>query len=66
MNNESLPYLSKREQQIMEVLYAKESASANEVMEALPGSPGNATVRKQLPILEVKGHIEHVQTPGGV
>jgi len=57
-------YLSKREQQIMEVLYSTEDASANEVMEALPGSPGNATVRKLLRILEEKGLIEHVEVRG--
>lgn len=58
------PYLSKREQQIMEVLYAKEVASANEVMESLPDSPGNATVRKLLRILEEKGQIEHIDERG--
>jgi predicted transcriptional regulator len=58
------PYLSKREQQIMEVLYTRQSASANEVMEALPDRPGNATVRKLLRILEEKGHIHHIDVKG--
>ncbi len=64
MSAESNSYLSKREQQIMEVLYSRESASANEVMEALPDRPGNATVRKLLRILEDKGQVDHVDEKG--
>jgi len=64
MSEQNAAYLSKREQQIMEVLYARDRASANEVMEALPDSPGNATVRKLLRILEEKGQIEHVDERG--
>lgn len=64
MSESQAPYLSKREQQIMEVLYSKENASANEVMEAMPDSPGNATVRKLLRILEEKGQIEHIESKG--
>jgi BlaI family penicillinase repressor len=63
--SESVPgYLSKREQQIMEVLYRCEKATAKEVMQALPDSPGNATVRKLLRILVEKGQIEYWEEAG--
>lgn len=57
-------YLSKREQQIMEVVFAREAVTANEVCEALPGSPSNATVRTLLRILEEKGQLTHREEGG--
>jgi predicted transcriptional regulator len=51
--------LSKRERQIMDVLYRAGRATANEVLAALPGSPHLSTVRTQLRILEEKGVIAH-------
>jgi len=51
--------LSRRERQIMDVLHAKESATASEVREALPDAPSNSAVRTLLRILEEKGHIKH-------
>jgi len=51
--------LSRRERQIMDILYRLGRATANEVMEALPGSPNSSTVRTQLRVLEAKGHIRH-------
>lgn len=53
--------LSRRERQIMDVLHAKESATASEVRAALPDAPGNSAVRTLLRILEDKGHIKHHQ-----
>src|SRR5262245_18109710 len=51
--------LSRRERQIMEILYRRERASVSEVMEELSGNPSYSTVRAQLRVLEQKGHIRH-------
>ncbi len=59
MNNEQ--HLSRRERQILDVLHAKESATAAEVRAALPDAPGYSAVRALLRILEEKGHIRHRQ-----
>jgi predicted transcriptional regulator len=53
--------LSRRERQIMDVIYAKESATAAEVHAALPDPPGTTAVRTLLRILEMKGHLTHMQ-----
>jgi BlaI family transcriptional regulator, penicillinase repressor len=53
----SFDELSKRERQIMDVIYQLGRATANEVMDGLPESPKNATVRKQLSILAKKGFL---------
>lgn len=52
-------YLSKREQQIMEILYRHDRLSANEILEKMPTAVHNSTIRTQLRILEVKGHVAH-------
>jgi predicted transcriptional regulator len=51
--------LSRRERQIMDVLYQKEQATAAEVQEGLPDAPSYSAVRALLRILENKGHIRH-------
>ncbi len=51
--------LSRRERQILEVIYRLGEASANDIMAALPESLANATVRTQLRILEDKGVVKH-------
>jgi BlaI family transcriptional regulator, penicillinase repressor len=51
--------LSRRERQIMDILYRRGRATAAEVMEELPGSPSYSTVRTQLRVLETKGHVRH-------
>jgi predicted transcriptional regulator len=51
--------LSRRERQIMDVLFRRGRATAAEVMEDLPGSPSYSTVRTQLRVLEDKGHVRH-------
>jgi predicted transcriptional regulator len=53
------PQPSRRERQIMDILYRRGRASAAEVMEDLPGEPSYSTVRTQLRILEGKGHVTH-------
>ena len=51
--------LSRRERQIMEVLYRERQATAGEVLERLPDPPGYSAVRALLKILENKGHVRH-------
>jgi predicted transcriptional regulator len=51
--------LSRRERQIMDLLYQKGRATAGEIMRALPGEPSDSTVRTQLRVLEAKGHVRH-------
>jgi predicted transcriptional regulator len=53
--------LSRRERQIMDVLYARGSATAVEIREALPDPPSYSAVRALLRILEEKGHARHEQ-----
>ena len=51
--------LTKRERQIMDVLYRLGRATAGEILEALPAAPSYSTVRTQLRVLETKGHVRH-------
>ena len=53
--------LSRRERQIIDILYRRGRATAAEVMEDLPGDSSYSTVRTQLRVLEEKGHIRHEQ-----
>ena len=54
-----LSNLSRRERQIMEVLYRQRQATAGEVLERLPDAPGYSAVRATLRILENKGQVRH-------
>lgn len=51
--------LTRRERQIMDILYRRGRATAAEVMEEMPGDPTYSTVRTQLRVLEEKGHVHH-------
>jgi predicted transcriptional regulator len=51
--------LSRRERQIMDIVYARGQASATAVLEDLPDPLSRATVRTMLRILEDKGHLKH-------
>src|SRR5215210_7241865 len=51
--------LTRRERQIMDILYKRGRATAAEVMEELPGNPHYSTVRTHLRVLEDKGHVSH-------
>jgi len=53
------PHLSRRERQIIDILYKKGRATAAEVMEDLPDPPGYSAVRSLLATLEQKGHVHH-------
>jgi len=56
----TLSNLSRRERQIMDVLYRDGQATASEVLAALPDPPSYSAVRAMLRILENKGHARHV------
>src|SRR5881398_2276882 len=51
--------LTRRERQIMDILYRRGRAAAGKVMEDLAGEPSYSTVRTQLRVLEDKGHVRH-------
>ncbi|HSJ09813.1 MAG TPA: BlaI/MecI/CopY family transcriptional regulator [Longimicrobiales bacterium] len=51
--------LSRRERQIMDVLYRRGRATVAEVMDELPDPPSYSAVRATLRILEEKGHVGH-------
>lgn len=53
--------LSRRERQIMDILFRRGRATAAEVMADIPGEPTYSTVRTQLRVLEQKGHVRHEQ-----
>jgi len=53
--------LSRRERQIMDVIYQRGKATAAEVMEGLPDPPSYSAVRALLRVLEEKGHVRHKQ-----
>lgn len=57
--------LSRRERQIMDVVYALGTATAVEVLGNLPDPPSKTAVRTLLRILEEKGHLKHVQKGRG-
>lgn len=51
--------LSRRERQIMDVVYEHGRATATQVQEAMPDPPSYSAVRAMLRILEDKGHLRH-------
>ena len=51
--------LSRRERQIMDILYRRGRATAGEVVDEMSGNPSSSTVRTQLRVLEEKGHVRH-------
>ena len=53
------PELSRRERQIMDILYKLERASVGQVLQEMAGKPSYSTVRAQLRVLEEKGHVRH-------
>jgi predicted transcriptional regulator len=61
MARTTLTSLSRRERQIMDLLFQKGRASAVDVQQALPDPPSYSAVRALLRILEEKGHVTHVQ-----
>jgi predicted transcriptional regulator len=53
--------LSRRERQIMDVIYRHGKVTAAEVLAELPEPPGYSAVRAMLRLLEEKGHLRHEQ-----
>jgi predicted transcriptional regulator len=51
--------LTRRERQIIDVLYRRGRSTAADVRSDLPGEPSDSTVRTQLRVLESKGHVRH-------
>ena len=51
--------LSRRERQIMDVVFARGSATAAEVVNSLPDAPTKTAIRTLMRILEEKGHLKH-------
>ncbi|HOI44560.1 MAG TPA: BlaI/MecI/CopY family transcriptional regulator [Candidatus Aminicenantes bacterium] len=51
--------LSRREREIMDIIYALDGATALQVLERLPVPPSYSAVRALLRILERKGHLTH-------
>jgi len=56
--------LSRRERQILDVIYHLGRATASEVFERLPDAPTYTTVRGLLRVLESKGHVRHEDDGG--
>jgi BlaI family penicillinase repressor len=59
MKNNGQLNLSRRERQIMDILFQRGSAAASEIHEAVPDPPSYSAVRAALCVLEKKGHIRH-------
>ena len=51
--------LSRRERQIMDVLYERGRATAAEILAALPDPPSYSSIRALIKVLEDKGHVKH-------
>jgi predicted transcriptional regulator len=55
------PSLTRREREIMDIVYRRGRATAHEVLEELADPPGYSAVRALLRLLEERGHLKHVQ-----
>ena len=53
---------SRREREIMEVLYRQPGSTVSQVLEQMPDPPSYSSVRALLAILEQKGHVSHTKT----
>ncbi len=61
MADRYLSSLTRRERQIMDILYRDGKATVADVIRELPGEPNYSTVRTQLRVLEEKGHATHIE-----
>jgi predicted transcriptional regulator len=59
MPREPHVHLTRRERQIMDVVYERERATVSEVQEGLPDAPSYSAVRALMRKLEEKGHLRH-------
>ena len=53
--------LSRREREIVEILYERGKASASDVRAAMAQAPSYSAVRALLRVLEEKGHVRHIE-----
>jgi predicted transcriptional regulator len=53
--------LSRRERQIMDIIYAHGEASAAQILKDLPDPPARGAMGRMIRILEDKGHLKHYQ-----
>src|SRR5689334_13549642 len=53
--------LTRREREIMDILYRRGRASAQEVLAELSDPPGYSAVRALLRLLEERGHVKHTE-----
>jgi predicted transcriptional regulator len=54
-----IQHLSRREREIMDIIFARGKATATEVLETMADAPSYSAVRATLRILEQKGHLKH-------
>jgi BlaI family transcriptional regulator, penicillinase repressor len=59
--DDELAGLSRRERQIMDLLFQRGKASVGEVMDGIPDPPGYSAVRATLRTLEQKGRVSHAE-----
>jgi BlaI family transcriptional regulator, penicillinase repressor len=59
MPSPQLSRLSRRERQVMDIIYRLGEASVNDVLEHLPDPPSYSAIRALLRVLEDKGHLSH-------
>jgi BlaI family transcriptional regulator, penicillinase repressor len=59
MPKHSLEHLSRRERQIMSIIYRLGEALVSDVRDSIPNAPSYSTVRALLVLLESKGYLKH-------
>jgi len=59
---DELAGLSRRERQIMDVVFKRGEATATQVVQEMPDAPSRTAVRTMLTILENKGHLKHTKS----
>ena len=55
----SVPSLTRREREIMDILYQSGQCTAQEVLERMAEPPSYSAVRALLRLLEERGHVKH-------
>lgn len=55
------PALTRREREIMDIVYRLGRASAQQVLDHLPDPPSYSAVRALLRLLEERGHLRHTK-----
>jgi predicted transcriptional regulator len=58
MARKTLPPLSRREREIMDIIYERGEATAGDIQAAMPDAPSYSTVRTLLGVMKEKGHVQ--------